>query len=426
MSANPDDPYPVRPAEIPHGLRVAAAWSWRVLLIGFVIYLLGKGFTRFEVVVVPVLVSLLLSALTRPIYRTMARTPDRGGLPKSVAALLTIFLVLIFVGGLITLIGQQVATGFDSLRDDAAAGLGELQRQLADSPLKLTNEQLNTYVQHVEENLRGGNNLLSGAMQVTSTAERVFTGLFLVLFTTYFFLSSGDAIWAWIVSLFPRHIRPKVRGAGVRAWSTLTSYIRATLIVAFVDGLGVGVGAAILGVPLAFPLGVLVFLGAFVPVVGALVSGGVAVLVALVAGGTLKAVIMLAIVVAVQQIEAHGLQPFLLGRAVRVHPLAVILAIAIGVLLAGIVGALFAVPLVAVINVVVRYLAGADSDDDGPLPQERTVGPLADDTEDSQTEAELEARQAQDRCDEADEPQATDNGHRDGSADPLRLKPHLE
>jgi predicted PurR-regulated permease PerM len=391
------DPYQVRPAEIPHGLRVAAAWSWRLLLIGFVIYLLGKGFNRFQVVVVPVLVSLLLSALTRPIYRAMARTPDRRGLPKSVAALLTILLVLIIVAGLIALIGQQVATGFSSLRDDAAQGLSELQRQLADSPLKLTSDQLNTYVQHIENNLRGGSNLLSGAMQVTSTAERVFTGLFLVLFTTYFFLSGGDKIWDWMVSLFPHAVQPKVRGAGTRAWSTLTAYIRATLIVAFVDGLGVGVGAAILGVPLAFPLGVLVFLGAFVPVVGALVSGSVAVLVALVAGGTLKALIMLAIVVAVQQIEAHGLQPFLLGRAVRVHPLGVILAIAVGVLLAGIVGALFAVPFVAVVNVVVGYL---NSGEDGETkPEEETVGPLADETQ---------------KSDESDEPRETEAGESEG------------
>jgi predicted PurR-regulated permease PerM len=388
VSSEPNETEQGRSAEIPFGLRVAAAWSWRLLLIAFVIYLIGRGFNRFQVVVVPVLVSLLLSALTRPIYRAMARTPQRRGLPKSLSALFTILFVFIIVGGLIALIGQQVATGFSGLRDDAAQGLGQLQKQLADSPLKLTSDQLNTYVQHIEKNLRGGSNLLAGAMQVTSTAERLFTGLFLVLFTTYFFLSGGDKIWEWIVNLFPRPVRPKVRGAGTRAWATLTAYIRATLIVAFVDGLGVGVGAAVLGVPLAFPLGVLVFLGAFVPVVGALISGSVAVLVALVAGGTIKALIMLAVVVAVQQIEAHGLQPFLLGRAVRVHPLAVILSIAIGVLLAGIVGALFAVPFVAVVNVVVSYLVSDeakdagndDANDDGPLVDEKSVGPLADET----------------------------------------------
>jgi putative heme transporter len=167
------------------------------------------------------------------------------------------------------------------------------------------------------------------------------------------------------------------------------------LIVAFVDGLGVGIGAAILGVPLALPLGVLVFIGAFVPIVGALVSGGVAVLVALVSGGPVEALIMLAIVIGVQQVEAHALQPFLLGRAVQVHPLGVILSIAAGVLLAGIVGALFAVPLVAVVNVVAVYLSGTD-DDEGTHPDEEQVGPLADATEES---SDTEAAEAQDAAD---------------------------
>jgi predicted PurR-regulated permease PerM len=146
----------------------------------------------------------------------------------------------------------------------------------------------------------------------------------------------------------------------VRAWATLTSYVRATVIVAIVDGAGVGIVAALLGVPLALPLGVLVFLGAFVPVVGALVTGIVAVLVALVAKGTVVAALMLGGVIAVQQLEAHILQPFLMGHAVRVHPLAVILSIGAGVLLAGIVGGLFAVPLAAIVNVVGQYLASGE------------------------------------------------------------------
>jgi predicted PurR-regulated permease PerM len=146
--------------------------------------------------------------------------------------------------------------------------------------------------------------------------------------------------------------------AARRGWVTLTSYVRATILVAATDALGIGIGAAILGVPLAVPLGVLVFLGAFVPIVGAFVSGIVAVLVALVSHGPVTALIMLGIVVVVQQVEAHVLQPFLLGRAVSVHPLAVILGIAAGVLIAGIVGALFAVPFIAVANTVSSSLAG--------------------------------------------------------------------
>jgi predicted PurR-regulated permease PerM len=368
-------------SEVPHGLRVAAAWAWRVLLLLAVLYLLAKVFLMFEVLFVPLLVSLLLVALMRPIFKVMARTPERRGLPNGLAALLTLLFAVLVLAALIALIGQQVAVGFPNLRDDAADGLSELQRQLANGPLKVTNDQLDQYIQQVQNSIKGnGGQVASTALTVTSTAEKFLTGLFLVLFSSYFFLSGGPGIWSWVVGLFPKEVRPRVRGAGTRAWATLTAYIRATLIVALVDGLGVGIGAGILGVPLALPLGVVVFIGAFVPIVGALVSGGVAVLVALVAGGGVKALIMLAIVVGVQQVEAHGLQPFLLGRAVRVHPLGVIFAITAGVLLAGIVGALFAVPLVAVANVVGTYLSHPE-EDEAPELDEEEAGPLADSTE---------------------------------------------
>jgi putative heme transporter len=399
----PVSPYqPPRPVEVPYGLRAAAAWSWRVLLIGFMIYMLGKGFVMFQLLVVPVLVSVLLVALVRPIQQGLAGTGERAGMPNGVAALLTVLIVLAIVGALVALIGQQIATGFPSLRDDAADGLTELQKQLASSPLHLTNDQLDNYVQQGSDAIRGNSStVVSGALTVTSTAGHFFTGFFLVLFSSYFFLAGGEGIWSWVVGLFPRTVRPRVRGAGVRAWATLTSFVRATLIVALVDGLGVGIGAAILGVPLALPLGVLVFIGAFVPIVGALVSGSVAVLVALVSGGPIEALIMLAIVVGVQQIEAHALQPFLLGRAVQVHPLGVILAIAAGVLLAGIVGALFAVPLVAVINVVTTYLSGSE-EDQGPHPEEQVVGPLADSTEESSDTVAAEIRDAADEASAGD------------------------
>jgi predicted PurR-regulated permease PerM len=204
----------------------------------------------------------------------------------------------------------------------------------------------------------------------------VLTGLFLTLFTTYFFLAQGTSIWAWLVRLLPREARRPIDEAGRRGWVTLTAFVRATIIVAFTDALGIGLGALILGVPLVLPLAVLVFLAAFVPVVGALISGSVAVLVALVAVGPVKALIMLGVVIAVQQLESHVLQPFLLGRAVSVHPLAVILGIAAGALTAGILGALFAVPLVAVGHTVAVSLSGRDDEDLGN-PEGEEPSPVA-------------------------------------------------
>ncbi|MBT0770494.1 AI-2E family transporter [Kineosporia sp. J2-2] len=405
MSIEQDDPTRVRPAELPHGLRVSAAWAWRVLLIAGTVWLLWRIFSQYQVIFVPLLVALMLSALLKPLHRGLSRGENRAGLPNAAAALLTVFLTIVFVAGLMTLIGQQAVTGFDDLRDDAADGITELQAQLARGPLNVTSDQLDEYVTSIQDSIRGngGSEIVSGALEVTNTAGHVLTGIFIVLFSTYFFLSGGDRMWEWVVGLFPAPTRDKVRGSGVRAWATLTAYVRATVIVAIVDGVGVGVGAAFLGVPLAFPLGMVVFIGAFVPIVGALVSGAAAVLVALVAGGFWDAVIMLGIVIAVQQLEAHVLQPFLLGRAVRVHPLAVIIAISAGVLLAGIVGALFAVPFVAVANVIGEYLAGRDPEGRHEQPSEEQVGPLADESRDDEaTDDATDDRSTWDDTDEDD------------------------
>jgi predicted PurR-regulated permease PerM len=178
----------------------------------------------------------------------------------------------------------------------------------------------------------------------------------LVMFILFFFLRDGKRIWDWIVGLAPRRARSPIRGAAERAWWTLGGYVRATVLVAFVDAIGIGTGVAILRVPLALPLAALVFLGAFIPVVGATVTGAVAVLVALVTVGPVKALIALGIVIAVQQLEGHVLQPLIMGRAVALHPLAVILSIASGVVIAGIIGGLVAVPILAVLNTAIRYL----------------------------------------------------------------------
>ncbi len=387
----PPAPTPVAVVEpgVPTGLRVLGGWSWRLLVTGVVGFYLIQLLGLFQVLIVPVLVALLVVALVRPLVDVLA-PQGRRGLPRPLASLITILLTLAVVGGLIGLISQQIAVGFPELQRQAAAGLRELQSELARGPLHLSADRLAELIDRATAGLRANSDgLVSGALQVTSTAGHVVTGFFLVLFSGYFFLSGGREIWSWVVSLFPRTARDRVNGAGERAWDTLTSFVRATLLVALVDGLGVGISAALLGVPLALPLGLLVFIGAFVPIVGALLSGSVAVLVALVAKGPIVAALMLAAVVVVQQVESHVLQPFLLGRAVRVHPLAVILAIGAGVLLAGVVGALFAVPLVAVVNVVAGYLrepadpldpeqaaAAVFATEGAPVP-EPAVGPAA-------------------------------------------------
>jgi putative heme transporter len=369
---------------VPWAMGVATAWSWRLLVVGAAVYLLLKLMAMYLVLVVPVFIAVLLVALVKPLADLLQRAVPRG-----VGSLVTVLLVLAVVVGLFTIVGTQVASGFRDLQVQAAAGLAEVQRALAGPPLHLTTTQVARYLAEARQSVSGNREqLVTGALAATSTAGHVVTGLFLTLFTTYFFLAQGASIWAWLVRLLPRPARRPLDEAARRGWVTLTAFVRATIVVALTDAIGVGLGAAVLGVPLALPLGVLVFLGAFVPVVGALVSGSVAVLIALVAVGPVKALVMLGVVVAVQQLESHVLQPFLLGRAVEVHPLAVILGIGAGVLVAGIVGALFAVPLVAVAHVVSVYLRDGDGgpDQDAP-PGDRPPETPAEDAEDAQEQA---------------------------------------
>lgn len=354
-------------------MQIAVAWSWRLVVVGAALYLLLRLVGFFVVLVAPVLIAVLLVALVRPATDAL----ERFRAPRPLAAVLTVAGVIAGVVGLVTLVGTQVADGFPELQRQAVAGLGEVRRALAGPPLHLTTDQLARYLQQARDGLAGNRGqVVSGAVAATTTVSHLVAGLFIALFSTYFFLAQGSAIWGWLLRLLPRSARQPMDDAGRRGWVTLTSFVRATVLVALTDAIGIGIGAALLGVPLAVPLGVLVFLGAFIPIIGAALSGVVAVLIALVAVGPVKALLMLGVVILVQQLESHVLQPFLMGRAVAVHPLGVILGIAAGALIGGILGALFAVPLIATVNTMALSLAGRSGSD----PAEPDVGddaPLA-------------------------------------------------
>jgi len=300
----------------------------------------------------------------------VARLYRRTGMPSLLAAGLTIITTLLAVIGLFALVGQRMAASFADLRDSALDGFEQIQTWLADGPLHVDESQLTDYIERIQQQATENSDILvSGALAATTTIGQVVTGFFLALFATLFFLGDGQRIWGWLVGLMPSASREQVDGAARRAWVTLTAYIRATIMVAVVDAVGIGLGALVLlGPSLAIPIAVLVFLTAFVPIVGAIFSGAVAVLVGLVTQGPVVALLMLVVVIAVQQLESNVLQPVLLGRAVSVHPLAVALAVTCGIIVAGVVGALFAVPLIAVLNTVGRYLSGRDVADqaDGP------------------------------------------------------------
>lgn len=343
-------------AEVPYGLDLAAGWAWRLLLIAGAGYLLLWLVGYFAVVTIPLAVALLISALAAPFVGFVTRS----GVPRGLSALLVVITGFVVVGALLTFAGNQVADGARDLADGAVDGLQEIRDWLRDGPLNASDSQINDWIKSVQdaitERSRDGE-VVSQVTEVGNALTHVIAGFFISLFATYFFLADGERIWAWIVRIAPRAARARVDSSGRVAWISLVQFVRATVVVALVDAVGIAIGAAVLDVPFVLAIGVLVFLGAFVPMIGASIAGIVAILVALVDQGPLTALLMLAVVVGVQQLEGHVLQPFLLGRWVSLHPLGVIVAIACGVLVAGIAGALVAVPLAAAANAVVLHLA---------------------------------------------------------------------
>jgi predicted PurR-regulated permease PerM len=338
---------------LPRGVRVAGAWAWRFILFVAAAYLLIRLISLLRVVVIPIVVAVLLAALFQP----MAAWLHKRGMKRSLAAGLVLISALILVFGGLGLIIQTIVGQLDNLTGQVSEGIAEVQAWLAQGPLKISQDQINQGIAQAREAITENQGALtSGALGAATTIGEVTAGFFLVLFSLFFFLRDGGQIWTFLCRLLPREARVPTARSGHYAWHTLVSYVHATVLVAFVDAVGIGIGLAILRVPLALPLAALVFLGAFIPVIGATLTGAVAVLVGLVTQGPISALIILAIVIAVQQLEGHVLQPLIMGRAVALHPLAVILAIAAGVVVAGIVGGLVAVPLLAVLNTALRYL----------------------------------------------------------------------
>jgi predicted PurR-regulated permease PerM len=251
----------------------------------------------------------------------------------------------------------QVRHGFPDLEKQSIEAYSNFQSFLAAPPFNIDRAQYTKYVDQIATAVQHSGVLTSGAGTVAKTAGSIFTGLLLTIFATVFLVLDGRRVWSWVVRLFPRRARVAMTGAGDAGWTTLTVFIRVQLFVAAVDAIVIGVGAWLLGLPLALPIAIIVFLASFVPIVGAVVSGALAVVIALVYDSPFTALIMLIIVLGTHILEGNFLHPFVTGSAVKVHPLAVVFAVAAGSFVAGIPGALFAVPLVAVTNVMILYLA---------------------------------------------------------------------
>jgi putative heme transporter len=340
-------------------VRATASWAWRILLLAALVWLAIQVVAKLALVVLPFVAALLLTAALSPAVHWLRSR----GVPQGVATGLTIVGFLAVVAGAFTLVGSQVADGLPALSDRSVEGIDEIRVWLID--LGVPRAQLDDLGARITEiAAQNREQLTSGAISTATLALETVTGALLALFSLIFLTYDGDGVWRWVVGLVPRSARPRVDVAGHRAWVTLTGYVRGTVLVALVDAIFIYILLLVLRVELALPLAVIVFFGAFVPLVGATLSATLAALVALVTQGPFIALLVIAGIILVQQIEGHVLQPFLLGRFVRLHPLAVVLAIAAGAILAGIPGALVAVPLAAVLNTVGRYLSGLDEAED--------------------------------------------------------------
>nr|WP_235870764.1 AI-2E family transporter [Rhodococcus xishaensis] len=329
-----------------------------VLFVGLLA--LGYVISKLEAVVIPVALALLLAAFLMPSVDWM----NRRGLPRAVAVIIAVVATIGVVAAILSFVVEQFVQGLPALSDQFTASITKLQQWLTEGPLHFSEDQIRSAGDNVVRAVQSNQEALtSGALTTATVIGEIFAGAFLTLFTLVFFLYGGDQIWEFVTRVIPKNTRSRVRLAGRQGFSSLVGYTRATVAVAAVDAIGIGTGLAILGVPLALPLASLVFIGAFVPIIGAFVTGFLAVLVALVTKGLLTALIVLGIIIAVMQLEGHVLQPLLLGRAVRLHPLAVVLAIATGLVLAGIVGALLAVPIVAFLKTAVRSLRAEDQEE---------------------------------------------------------------
>ena len=332
-----------RPGDIHHGLQVAAAYAWRLIVVAVAIYLIFVVLAKLTLVAVAVFVGLVLTALLRPLVDLFSRT-----MPRALAVTATLLLTIVAIGGIFTFVADSVAGQTTKLSAQFISGLNEIERSLSGAPLHIRAVDLTQVGQQIRSWVtQNGGSLAGRALGGAGVAAEVLTGLALAVFCSVFFLNSGTQIWEWLLSQVGGDNR-RWDSAARAGWATFAGYTRGIVIIAATNAALVCVALLILEVPLALPLALLTFFATFIPLIGAPIALFVATLVALAARGPLIALLVLALIVVIGQIEGHLLQPLVMSRAVNIHPLAVALSVACGTVLYGVIGAVVAVPIVAV------------------------------------------------------------------------------
>ncbi|MFJ3785177.1 AI-2E family transporter [Streptomyces sp. NPDC090093] len=346
---------PGSPPQVAPFLRTAAAYAWRLLVVGTLVYALFALLGRFHEIGVALFLGLVVTALLRPVADLVAR-----GLPRSAAVALTLLSGIALVLGVLTLVGEAVAGQRTTLVREFRDGVGRIEQWLERPPFRLNPEALSDAQERIGQFLSDHRStLVSDAVSGAHHLVAVLATLALALFSSVFFLHSGDRQWAWFREQLPVSLRGRAEIGGRAAWRTFTGYTHGIVLVAATNAVLVGIALWLLGVPLAVPLALLEFVAAFVPLIGSPVALAVAAVVALAVKGPFVAAVVIALIVVIGQIEGHLLHPLVMSWAVRLHPLVVAVSVLAGSIAAGIVGAVVAVPLVSVVWSVITALREA-------------------------------------------------------------------
>lgn len=358
----PDQPLPPTggPPQ-PTGLWQVGRTAWALVGIALALALLGYVASAFAIVIIPVILALFPATLLVPVSDRLCR----AGLPPALSALVTLLGAIVLFLGILAGVVAMVVAQLPDLLDSAAEGVGQIEEFIEDDPFDIGVEGFSDAFEFAQEQLGEVGDLAAQASTAAFVAFEVLAGLLLLAVVLFFYLKDGRRLSDALVTTVPEARRPVVRESLDQAWETLSGYVQGQLLVAFVDAVLIGLGLVILGVPLALPLAILVLFGGLFPIVGAVATGALAVLVALADGGLTTGLIVLVIVIVVQQVEGNVLEPLILGRTIHLHPIVVLTSITAGAAVLGILGAFLAVPVAAVTARIVAVLRGRPGDTPG-------------------------------------------------------------
>jgi predicted PurR-regulated permease PerM len=351
-----------REPPVPASLARAAAWAWRLLLIALLLYVSFRVAVLLRLVVLPCIAALLLTALLQPLTARLRR----AGLRPLAATWCTFLAAAVVLAGIVILATNRVSADYPRLQTEVKHTTHNVQKSLAGAPFHLSSVRLDQYTDQFLHFLSQHQSMIAGTVVTGGRIViELLTGLVLMMFVTFFLLKDGGKIWQWLIGLLPQQTRDRADKAGAAAWTALVNYIRGTTVVAAIHAVVIGTALWLLGVPLIVPLVILVFIAAYVPLIGILVAGALAILVTLGTKGWIAALILLGVFLVENQLEGHLLQPQVVGRIVRLHPLAIILVLAVGAIVAGVAGAIVAVPTAAALSYAWPHLKSQRSPPDG-------------------------------------------------------------